>query len=364
MGIKMFNINSPFNVTEDTLEFVYTNSGFLDNIAQRVPVYLVDRDLMDTVCPPQIRPRVKPERLQEMIRSFEEEYRTQLAPTSNGSRPYWGWRDNITVAAERLGQLVEQEVQGSSVVHFRAVYCQSLSPGVAEEIERRTKIRIPFTNYLGENRQSRMRSLNGVPTLGDLNNYQKVFGRLGQITSDPVITGFQSIIEEHRQMIPRSKSILICMERIVQVASRIKETSDHRSLSLNTLVGIIFSAYLIRELVHAYLNTDSYWYYTPWVQVLEKGLIAAYTMSCFKDEQSKAVVRSHLSRQPLEYKGFVCFEHFTRPELQDLLRVWSRSNMGNAMEPSRFRRSSPACPHMQDQSLPELRLLPNHSEEF
>ena len=52
MGIKMFNINSPYNVGDDTLEYALNSAGILSNLAQSVPVYLVDKDLICVICSP------------------------------------------------------------------------------------------------------------------------------------------------------------------------------------------------------------------------------------------------------------------------------------------------------------------------
>ncbi len=367
MGITMFNINSPYNITEDTLELVFDNSGFLSYLACTIPVFLVDRDLMDVVCPPQIQPQLTAECVQEIIRSFNEEYGDQLGPASTESRSHWERMkkpESIAADPERLGHIVGQNAQGSNGVSFKAVYCQSLSPVALEEIERRIKIRIPFSRHLGENRQSQWGSLSDVPTLGDLANYQKVFGRLGKITSDPAIAGFQSIIEEHRRTIPKDEAILICMERVVRAAGRIKENREFRSLHIDTLVEIVFSATVLHQLAHAYIKTAPDSYYTPSGRILVEGLVTAYTLSCFKDEQSKAVVRTYFSRQPLECPGLTRFEHLSQSELQDLLRIWSRNNMRNGSVIRQFRKSAFRYPHLREQSIPEPQVFSNQPEEF
>lgn len=335
MSIKLFNINSIHNVREETLQFAHKHSGFLYNLGQSVPVYLVDRNLMDTICPPQILRQLKPDCVQDMMRSFGEEYSVRPEPDSAGHR-YFCERmenpENITAVAEKFWRLLDKRTQGSTAVSFRAVYCRSLSSREVEEIERRVRIRIPFTCNLGENRQATPGTLSGVPTLGDFANYQRIFGCLGSISTDPVITNLQSIIEQHCQAVPRNEAIFICMERVVQAACRIKEIWEFRSLDIDVLVEIIFSAHLLHQLAHAYMKTEPARYYTPWGRVMEEGLVAAYAMSCFEDEQSRAVLKAHLSRQPLEYKGFAYFEPFSQSDLQRLLRAWSRNNVRNGLE--------------------------------
>lgn len=353
MGIKMFNINSPYNVKDDTLEFALNNSGILNNLAQSVPVYLVDKDLMDAIRPPQIWPLMTPECIQEMVRSFHKEYGLQLLRTTSGIVCYYEQQtkpENIETVFERLRQSEGPKIKGSYAVNFSAVYCQSLCSREAEEVARRMRVRIPFTRHLGENRQSSLGSLSGVPTLEDIANYQKFFGALGRITSDSLITGIQSIIEDHRQAVPRNEAIFICMERIVRAASRIKETWDFRALNVDTLLETVFAAYLLQQLAYAYMKTETGRYYTPWGQIMEEGLVAAHTMSCFKDELSRAVLRAHLSRQPLEFLWFAYFESFSQAELQRLLRIWKRNNVRHGLESSRFRKSSAQYPHVQEQS--------------
>ena len=349
MGIKMFNINSPCNVNDDTLDFVLNNSGFLNSLARSVPIYLVDKELMDVICPPQIWPQLKPDCVQEMINSFDEEYGVQVMPESienQRTRQQPGDPELIANAAERFWESVRQKAQGSHAVSFKAAYRQTLDPGEVEEIERRIRIRIPFTRHLGENRQSSIGELKGVPTLEDMAYCRKIYGHLGKLTSDPMLAGFQSILEEHQRVIPRREVVFICMERIVQAASRIKEIPDFKSLDMNILTEIIFSAYLLYQLAHGYMKTELVGYHTPWVRVMEKGLVAAYTMSCFKDEQSRAVFRAHLSRQPFEYKGFTYFERFSQSDLQYLLRAWSCNHMRDGHELSEFRHPSLQHPHV------------------
>lgn len=343
MGIKMFNINSPCNVSDDTLDFVLSNSGFLNSLARSVPIYLVDKELMDVICPPQIWPQLKPDCVQEMINSFNEEYGVQMTPELNQNQQICWWPDDpefIATAAERFWESVRQKAQGSHAVSFMAVYRQTLGPGEVEEIERRIRIRIPFTRHLGENCQSSIGELKGVPTLEDMACCRKIFGHLGKLTSDPMLAGMQSILEEHQRVIPQGEAVFICMERIVRAASRIKEIRDFRSCDMNVLTEIVFSAYLLYQLAHGYMKTELVGYHPPWVRVMEKGLVAAYTMSCFKDEQSRAVFRAHLSRQPFEYKGFTYFKHFSQSDLQFLLRAWSCNHMCNGHELSKFRHPS------------------------
>lgn|GEM_PF-6431040 len=351
MGITMFNINSPYNISGDTLDFVLNNSGVLNSLAQSVPVYLVDKELMDVICPPQIWPQLKPGCVQEMIRSFDEEYRFQLMSLLNENQDIFGWMEDpefITTTTERFWESVRQKAHGSYVVRCKAIYCQSLSLKEAEEIERRIRIRIPFTRHLGENCQSNIVQLDNVPTLEDMTRCQKILGRLGRITSDPMLTNFQLIIEEHRRLIPRGNNVFICMERIVGAASRIKETWDFRSLDMNNLIEIIFSYYLLHQLVYAYMKTGPAQYCIPWVRVIEEGLVAAFTMSCFNDEHSKAVLRAHLSRKPLDYKVFADFEHYSHSDLQYLLRAWSCNSMRNGLQQSKSNHPSLQHLHVND----------------
>jgi hypothetical protein len=122
------------------------------------------------------------------------------------------------------------------------------------------------------------------------------------------------------------------MERIVQAARRIKETWEFRHFEIDSLVEIIFAGNLLHQLAHAYMKTESARYYTPWGRVMEEGLVAAYALSCFDDERSRAVFKSHLSRQTLEYKGFTYFEPFSQPDLKRLLGAWSRNNVRKGLE--------------------------------
>ena len=354
MGIKMFNINSPYNVGDDTLEYALNSAGILSNLAQSVPVYLVDKDLMDVICPPQIWPRLTPEGVQEMIHSFHEEYGFRFMRPASETVCYYERPknpENIEAISKKFRQLEGQKVRGSYAVNFSAVYCRSICFRKAEEVAWRMRIRIPFTRHLGENRQSGLGSLSGVPTLEDIANYQKVFGSLGKTTSDPLITGIQSIVEAHRQAVPRNEAIFICMERMVRAAGRIKEAWDFRALDMDTLLKIIFSAYLLHQLAYAYVKTETDRSYTPWGRLMEEGLVAAYTMSCFKDEAGRAVLRAHLSRQPLEYLWFTYFESFSQANLQHLLRIWNRNNVRHGLELIEFRKSSPPYPHVQEQTL-------------
>ncbi len=347
MSIKVFNINSSYNVREETLQFSLNHSGFLYNLGRSVPVYLVDKDLMDTICPPQIRRVMEPDYVQEILRSFDEE--DGVKAKSNDCQQPLDWLknpENLTSLAERFWRLMEDSLQGSVAVSFRAVYCGSLGTLEVEEIERRVRIRIPFTCNLGENRQACPGRLNGVPTLGDLACYQKIFGRLGKISSDPNIADLQSIIEQHQLVVPRDEAILICMERIVHDARRIQETWDFRHLDLDSLVEIIFAAQFLDQLAHAYMKTEPARYYTPWGRVMEEGLVAAYAMSCFEDEQSRSVLKAYLSRQLLEYRGFNYFEKFSQSDLKRLLQAWSRNNVRRYLELSLFRGSAHRSLHL------------------
>ena len=334
MSIELFNINSPYNVREKTLQFVISRAGFLLNLGKSVPVYLVDKDLMDSICPPQIRRLLEPGCVQDMMRSFDEEYGTTVT-VAEGGQGLWDGNESpesMAAVAEKFWLLMEQCARGSVAVSFRAVYFRSIGRREAEEIERRVRIRIPFTASIGENGSSNPIVLANVPTLGDLASYKKIFGRLGKTTADPIMAAIQVIIDQHGQAVPRNDAIFICMERIVQSARRLKETWAYRLIELEKIIEILFAANVLHQLAHAYMKTEPSRYYTPWGRVMEESLVTAYVMSCFDDDLCRAVIKSHLAREPLEYQCFSYYESVRRHELKRLLQAWSRNNVRKGLK--------------------------------
>ncbi len=355
MSMEMLNINSSHNINIEIIHSVFSRSGPLFNPGRLPSVYLVDRELMDAIFPPEIVVLLDRVRVRQMMASFDREFRDSSVITtiesdkraSSGAVHVenGGADHNLSNEGEAIVGIQEAAaqadifwermadcVQGPVAQTFRGNFSYQIGPQDAEEIRRHMKIRIPFSAYLGEERGADPVDISGVLSLGDLHLFMKTYGRLGYVTGDPAYAKLKGIIEQHEGAVPHEDAIFICMDRIVGAAQKIKDLWSFRQVNLDQLVEIIFSAYLMQQLARAHNRNESDRYFTSWGRVIEENLIIAYSLSCFDDELSREVVKSHIARQPLGYRGYAFFENLTQYEISKLLRAWSQNNVSKALK--------------------------------
>lgn len=293
--------------------------GLLLSVWQRVPIYAVDRELMDMIAPP--RRTLDPDCVSEIMRSLEGDFRTHPHNRDVDYQPY----ENLDKAELLWGQLSEC---GRDRVVTRGVYIQRLEPACLQLLRDRVLIRVPFADALGEAEAPNVTDLSGVPTLRELTD---VLGGIRRLTKASSLGTLESVVEKHIQALPAGECIFICMERVVTDAKRINGIYGFKGIALGEIIDTITVSIILHELMHAYLNTESARYGELWGRLIEESLVTAYTLEALKQMPGMRILIKDLSELPLEYRASTYFDGRSLRELTLILEAWKANDARKCM---------------------------------
>ncbi len=311
MRFEPFNINSGYEVGSQAHRLVMDKCGFLLRAWRDVPVYLVDKELMDIISPPEERKFLDPDCVGEFLDNYRLQNRElDLSDYSNNAFGH------LQKEVDRFWKILS-ECGRRGLVETRAVYIQNISTHQIQAIRDYIIVRIPFRNQFGDQPFGTQIDINNLPGLDELS------------TMDKKLNYFY---KQHSDIIPNGEAIFICMERLVEASQSVREQYGFKTTT--TLAGVlegIYACTLIHELVHAYNKIGSR-YHEPWAKVIEESLAMAWAIRCFSDSSHYATLRIDVAENLLlEYKGYSFFDYFDQTALISIINAWRRGSARGAL---------------------------------
>lgn len=322
MSFKIINLNSSYNVSEETRQFIISNLSFLANVWKRVNVFLVDEVLMDEIIPPQSRIYLDPNCVAEMLQHNEEQneqHEHEGLPQDAGSE---------LESAEDLWRRLEQCGRPNGTISFRGAYTKRIRPEQDLAIKEQMCIRIPFSDALGERNQALpgKTDTGSMMTLKNFNEFVNHLMGIGTVSKHD-LNKMKAVTLQHFDILPEGEVIFICMERIAAAAKKMNTIPGFIRRDINDVMKNLIASVIIHELAHAYLRTNYTRYTTIWGRMIEESLITAYTLTLMQNDPSSVpVLIQDISNQPLEYRGYTYFNQFTQSGLRQLFDAWKHDN--------------------------------------
>lgn len=310
MTFEPFNINSSYEVSSQANRLVMDRCDFLFRRWSDVPVYLVDKELMDIISPPEERIFLEPDCVRQFLGCYGHENNNYNA-TSYADNVF----EELQEEANRFWQrLSDCRYRGFS--ETRAVYIRNLTTYQIQAIRDQIIVRIPFRNQFGDQPFGTQYDIANLPRLDE-------FSRVMSVNNS---------FEEFIDKISCREAIFICMERLVEASQKVRKQHGFKTTTkLPCVLEGIYACTLIHELVHAYILID-HRYNEPWGKVIEESLATAWTMKCFSDSSYYSTLKTDIALNLLlEYKGYSFFDYLNKSALVNLINAWRRNNVRDAL---------------------------------
>lgn len=313
MEHQIININSKYNVSDDTYKYILDVSGFLYNTWRSVPVYLVNIELMDFISPPEKNRGLDEDCVREIVGSYcNHRYNDNNFQIDMEQRNY----DEVNQVWRYLSECNLIKLVS------RGVYINHLDSDIFQKVQDEMLVRIPFNNAVGnaDERFSNHTELTNVLSIDELSRSVTLSG------SSNLTLKYKEIIKQHRNSIQQDDVIYICMDRIISDAESIHNQYGFKTKDINEIIKIITVYVILHELTHAYIKCDAKKYNESWGKLLEESLVAAYANAALKDNPYYSVLKADLASKPLEYRASTFFDDYDLINLKYLIDFWRKDN--------------------------------------
>lgn len=313
MEHQIININSKYNINNDTYNYILDVSGFLYNTWRNVPVYLINEELMDIIAPPRENRGLD----ENCVREIADEY---LNYRHNENVFQMETYEKNYEEVNRFWRIIS-ECNFKEIVS-RGIYINCLDLGTFQRVQDEMLVRIPFNYAVGnaEEKFPNYTELTNVPSIEELTRIVDL------IVSTHLTPKYNKIITQHKDAIQRDDVIYICTERIVRDAELIQNQYGFRTKDINEIVKIITVYTILHELTHAYIKCDPIKYNEPWGKLIEESLVTAYAMAILRENPYFSVLKADLTSKPLEYRSSTFFNDYNITNLKYLLDLWRKDN--------------------------------------
>ena len=277
---RLLNINSSLFV-ESSLE-IESNKisdleteirGITNNIWPR-PIFMVDKELMDIICPPELKRYYDPEKIKENIdRHTKGERRSNTLDKRDG----FPWR-------EILGEGIEVPAEGDISLYFQnfwGVYLHTISPINFDEILKAL-----------EKQKSNNKSY-----------YENIIRVIEDLKGNKISEPF----------------IFICPERIKPFAQKLG-TSGASVLGHMKDFKLVLKYVIYKCVCYHYFNPNINISGT-WTRLVNNSLATFFSLRSLEEQESK-VATLFLNRGSVEDRTYECWEKLTPSKITREINIW------------------------------------------